>query len=470
MIPRWNYYNELSPYCCAWLRNLIGAGLLPPGEVDERPIQEVQPEDLSEFAQCHFFAGIGGWPLALRLAGWPDARPIWTGSCPCQPFSVAGRRKGTSDTRHLWPDFFRLIRAGNPGVVMGEQVAGAAGYAWLRGVGSDLEEEGYTWRAVDIPACSVGAPQIRNRLYWVAYPKIQPQREPEHEVRPYSRPDSWPDLGRAMPGHGGLANCRQPGLPPSQPSPLPGAGRGEEGGTAGQHGGTSSGLVQPPEHGWGEGGPRDEVHSGRHAPTGPSGTDGGVDNPNQGRHGIKKEKILPGRSSVEPDSRVDLTPSPRLIPRGCSEVEEVWGEARGFQPERRGGDGSGGLVRPHNPQRGPVQPQGDNFGREETGRFQGHGNPERPSRGPWDGYLLIGPDPSGKYRRVGCAGVYLRGLDHGVPILLDGLSPEGPLPLLLKGEVNRVGKLTALGNAIVPPLAVEVIAAWMDTHPYPPGP
>ena len=162
------YYNEIEPYAAEWLRNLIKAGLIPDGEVDTRSIVDVSADDLRSYTQCHFFAGIGGWAHALRLAGWPDDRPIWTGSCPCQPFSVAGKGLGTDDPRHLWPHFFRLIRARRPPLVMGEQVAGAAGYGWFDGVAADLEAENYISRAVDIPACSVDAPHIRSRLYWVA--------------------------------------------------------------------------------------------------------------------------------------------------------------------------------------------------------------------------------------------------------------------------------------------------------------
>jgi DNA (cytosine-5)-methyltransferase 1 len=162
------YYNEIEPYAAEWLRNLIKAGLIPDGEVDTRSIVDVSADDLRSFTQCHFFAGIGGWAHALRLAGWPDDRPIWTGSCPCQPFSVAGKQLGTDDPRHLWPHFFRLIRAVRPPVVMGEQVSGAAGYGWFDGVIADLESEDYASRAVDIPACAVNAPHIRSRLYWVA--------------------------------------------------------------------------------------------------------------------------------------------------------------------------------------------------------------------------------------------------------------------------------------------------------------
>jgi DNA (cytosine-5)-methyltransferase 1 len=162
------YYNEIDLYAAEWLRNLIKAGHIPHGEVDTRSIVDVQPSDLAGYTQCHFFAGIGGWGLALRLAGWPDDRPVWTGSCPCQPFSVAGKRAGTEDSRHLWPNFYNLIAASRPPVVMGEQVAGAAGYGWLDGVVVDLETEGYSCGAVDIPACAVNAPHIRQRIYWVA--------------------------------------------------------------------------------------------------------------------------------------------------------------------------------------------------------------------------------------------------------------------------------------------------------------
>jgi DNA (cytosine-5)-methyltransferase 1 len=163
-----NYYNEIDLFAAEWLRNLIKKGLIPDGEIDTRSISDVAPNDLAGFTQCHFFAGIAGWSHALRLAGWPDDRPIWTGSCPCQPFSVAGKGKGTADERHLWPVFFNLIRECRPPVVMGEQVSGKAGYGWLDGVRFDLEAEDYACRGVDIPACAVDAPHIRQRLYWVA--------------------------------------------------------------------------------------------------------------------------------------------------------------------------------------------------------------------------------------------------------------------------------------------------------------
>ena len=162
------YYNEIEPYPAQWLRNLIKAGRIPDGEVDERSIVDVRPEDLRGFDQCHFFAGVAGWSRALQLAGWPDDRPVWTGSCPCQPFSVAGRGKGTADERHLWPEFYRLIRECKPAIVIGEQVASRAGREWLSGVFADLEGVGYAGAGADLCAAGVGAPHIRQRLYWVA--------------------------------------------------------------------------------------------------------------------------------------------------------------------------------------------------------------------------------------------------------------------------------------------------------------
>lgn len=162
------YYNEIEPFAAQWLRNLINARLIAPGEVDTRSIVDVRSDDLDGFTQCHFFAGIGGWSYALRLAGWPDDRPVWTGSCPCQPFSVAGKGLGVSDERHLWPVFRDLIRACRPAVVMGEQVAAAAGRDWLATVRADLEALGYEVGAADLCAASVGAPHIRQRLWFVA--------------------------------------------------------------------------------------------------------------------------------------------------------------------------------------------------------------------------------------------------------------------------------------------------------------
>lgn len=163
-----NYYNELDPKCAAWLRELIKAGLIPDGKVDERSITDVCSRDLHDFTQCHFFAGIGGWPYALKLAGWPTARPVWTGSCPCQPFSCAGKRKGTDDSRHLWPSWFNLIRECRPSICFGEQVASKDALGWLDGVFADLEVQDYACGASDMCAAGVGAPHIRQRLCWLA--------------------------------------------------------------------------------------------------------------------------------------------------------------------------------------------------------------------------------------------------------------------------------------------------------------
>jgi DNA (cytosine-5)-methyltransferase 1 len=161
------YYNEHDPFAAAWLRELIAAGHIAPGEVDERSIEDVTPNDLAGFVQCHFFAGIGIWslPSDSRLG---DDEPIWTGSCPCQPFSAAGKGGGFDDERHLWPAFHWLIEQSAPAIVLGEQVASQDGLAWLNLVSADLEATGYAFGAVDTCAAGFGAPHIRQRLYWMA--------------------------------------------------------------------------------------------------------------------------------------------------------------------------------------------------------------------------------------------------------------------------------------------------------------
>ena len=153
-------FNELDPVACAVLRHCYE------GNVLERSIKDLKSEDVAGYERVHFFAGAGLWEVACEIAGWVG--PIWTGSCPCQPFSVAGKGAGTDDPRHLWPDMFRLIDGCRPRICVGEQVGGKAGYGWLDGVRADLESIGYACWAVDIPACAIDAPHRRNRIYWVA--------------------------------------------------------------------------------------------------------------------------------------------------------------------------------------------------------------------------------------------------------------------------------------------------------------
>lgn len=161
------FYNEPDPYAAQWLRNLIAAGHIAPGVVDERPIQEIEAWELAGFTQCHFFAGIGIWSHALRRAGWPDDLPIWTGSCPCQPFSAAGQRKGISDERHLWPTWFNLIEQCKPPIVVGEQVASKDGLGWLDLVSTDMESADYSFGTSDLCAAGFGEAHLRQRLYFV---------------------------------------------------------------------------------------------------------------------------------------------------------------------------------------------------------------------------------------------------------------------------------------------------------------
>ncbi len=165
-------YNELDAFPAAWMRELIAQGHIAPGVVNERSIADLTAADVAGPGQRHFFAGIGVWSYALRLAGVHDDANIWTGSCPCQPFSGAGKRGGFDDERHLWPVWFNLIRECRPAIVFGEQVASPDGLTWLDAVSSDLEGEGYAFAAADLCAAGVGAPHIRQRLYFVAYASV----------------------------------------------------------------------------------------------------------------------------------------------------------------------------------------------------------------------------------------------------------------------------------------------------------
>jgi DNA (cytosine-5)-methyltransferase 1 len=208
------YYSEHDAGAAAWLRELIADGQIPAGHVDDRDILDVCPNDLAGYTHCHFFAGIGGWALALRLAGWPDNRPVWTGSCPCQSFSAAGAGRGFVDERHLWPAWFDLIARCRPPVVFGEQVEAAIGHGWLDLVQDDLEGIGYAVAPVGLPAACIGAPHARQRLWFVADTgwtdtdrcegdwrdirvSIRRQRgEKDHEAIPHPPRSLWADQPR----------------------------------------------------------------------------------------------------------------------------------------------------------------------------------------------------------------------------------------------------------------------------------
>ena len=166
------YYNDNSLEAVRWLQWLQLYAAIAPGRLDSRSIHDVRPEDLEGVTRAHFFAGIAGWDYALQLARWPEDRPIWTASLPCQPFSVAGQQRGTEDERHLWPVFRDLVAQCRPAALFGEQVSSPAGRSWLASVQTDLEALGYSTAAADLCAAGIGAPHVRQRLYWVAYNEV----------------------------------------------------------------------------------------------------------------------------------------------------------------------------------------------------------------------------------------------------------------------------------------------------------
>ena len=234
-----HYYNEFDPRAAAWLRELMKAGEIPQGTVDETPIQEVDAANLAGYGQHHFFTGISGWPRALKLAGWPESRHVLTGSPPCQPFSAAGKGKGKDDPRDLWGHFYRLIRDLEPRIVFFEQVEAAIKkHGWLDRVHSDLARCGYTvWQAV-LPACSVGAPHIRHRLFGAAHAQCsQRGANGQCDAETSRRQQETTELrGSGQHGFvaedggiGGLDNTRPSGQSPPECGDLREPGRREEG-------------------------------------------------------------------------------------------------------------------------------------------------------------------------------------------------------------------------------------------------
>ncbi|MFG1260056.1 DNA cytosine methyltransferase [Xanthobacter flavus] len=405
---KWAYYNEIDPFAAAWIRNLIDAGLVMDGEVDERSIVDVAPDDVRGFLRAHFFAGIAGWDYALRLAGWPDDRPVWTGSCPCQPFSAAGKGGGFADERHLWPAWHHLIRERRPAVVFGEQVASKDGLGWLDLVQADLEGSGYACGAADLCAAGIGAPHIRQRQWWVGERLADPQSAGRREQSGnFSRAAAAREgkVARQGNGHalgadrtvGRLVNGVGAGL----------EGHGVRSGAAPGHG---EGAVRPAPETGEFGRVADALRDGAgHGP----GCGVGAQAAPDGRDGCLQGERL--RSGVE-SAFCGLADAERERVRPCGQ-----GGARGTPPALQGGHGEREWLWP-----------------DAGASHDDVGAGPRPVNGLWrDADWLFCRD--GKWRPVE-PGTFP--LAHGVP--------------------GRVGRLRAYGNAIVPQVAAEFIRAYLE--------
>lgn len=376
------YYNEHDPFAAAWLRNLIADGLIAPGDVDTRDVRAVQPADLAGYTQHHFFAGIGGWSYALRLAGWPDDRSVWTGSCPCQPFSAAGKGKGFDDERHLWPAWFRLIRECRPPVVFGEQVSSPNGLAWLDTVSADLEAEAYALGALDLCAAGVGAPHARQRLYFVADTTSSGRRQGGKRRVPTGQGSERPE-GRRDRADGRTAT-EPSGLCAPRAVADPAGPRRRGRSVRSQHRGGQAPLC---------------AHDARRT--------AGARQPERGCAGSLADALRERRQGDKRRARTGQQPLPA---RGS-----VVGHAA-----------SAGLALGSEP---PA--------RQGTLRLEG---PSAPAASHWSDVVWL-PCLDGRVRPAP-AGVFP--LAHGVP--------------------NRVGTLRGAGNAIVPQIAAEFIAAYMEVR------
>lgn len=399
------YYNENDKFAAAWLRELMTDGLIPQGDIDTRSIEDVRGEDVREYDQCHFFAGIGGWAYALNLAGWRG--PVWTGSCPCQPFSAAGKRQGVNDKRHLWPQFHRLISERRPPVVFGEQVASKDGRLWLAGVRSDLEALGYGVGAADLCAAGVGAPHIRQRLYWVA----DAGRE---------RSAGWRnirDVEQASIGDESARWKRQRVWDTADDSGTVGwvadADEGQRRGLSDRQGRIIDGS------------PRRRQQSDRELE--PSGTDGGVADSEHAERWPEREANGDAHGRNGFGRRSDV-----------SGVADADGRGEGHRDLQRGGQHG------QQPQDGGA---GERMGDADTARL-----PERERDGRVQRETLESSTRQTSWSRgsfIDCADGKARRIESGIFPLAHGVP-------------NRVGTLRGAGNAIVPQVAAEFVLAYKE--------
>ena len=406
------YFNEHDAFAAAWLRELW-----PDATIDSRSIVDVSVADVSGFDRAHFFGGIGGWQYALELAGWDSTRPVWTGSCPCQPFSVAGKGRGTDDERHLWPEMRRLIGECRPPVIFGEQVASAAGREWLAGVRADLEALGYAIGAADLCAAGVGAPHLRQRLYWVAQ-------------------SDYAERGQVGIDRQDVVNGRNAGRPETHREPR---ARCEVCGVA---------VAGHERQGRGVHGPGEGAHadgSGASSELGGSSSSRGV-------------AYCDGEGCGECGERHSDTSAGESASRGNDACR--CREAGGMEYPSSRGLGIDGRA-PGNAGHSDEPEQADGLGDSDDPRSQGRGLDPREhadERAPWSSMSTV-PCADGKARRVEPS---IQPLVAGLPkAMVRGRDPREPFDANATAEA-RVGRLRGYGNAIVPQLAATFIRAFLE--------
>ena len=434
-----NYYNEFDPFAAEWLENLITEGLIPDGKVDRRSIIEVSPDDIRGFTQVHFFCGIGGWPLALRLAGWPDDRPVGTGSCPCQPYSVAGEGTSEKDERHLWPDMFRLVKESGIDVWFGEQVENAIGHGWLDGIQRDLEGEDFA-----VGHCVLGAHSIHTQTNEIGIRLREAVAEDLGEVQADRFYEWWVDSGN-------YARYDSTGGSPQKRQRLFWVGARDVHKLDDSRGEQSEGANEQPEY-------CDAAdRCGKTDRTGGTGTSYDVEHAeSDGRHERGAESggrgIIGGCSvDVMADSnRQRLTG--RKESHGIEERSEFDASRR---PDIGGCGGCDSMVNPIDA--GPQGYAGDGSHSDESGRIRTNETGSVAASSPWSDYRIANCI-DGQSRRVGRS---VFPLVNGIPRGMGSGIPE--LGKLVKSaRNNRVGRLKGFGNAIVPQVAAEFIKAFVE--------
>jgi DNA (cytosine-5)-methyltransferase 1 len=426
-------YNDIEPFVLEWTNNLMEAGLVSPGKVDGRPIQMLEPEDLMGYERVHFFSGCAGWELALNLSGWTG--PVWSGSCPCQPFSAAGKRKGKQDERHLWPEFFRLISAVRPPIVIGEQVASKDGLAWLDGVQDDFERAHYAFWAVDLSAASYGLPHIRQRLYWGAYRLDDANRERPEESKSQDSPGGQCGIRQLVQGsrgtYSGLAHSECPGIW------MPGhrENGAETSGVQGEDG--------ERERLWTDTGSGSNAECGRMAHS---------DEPQLQREPRPWEQPLQEQDRGTSDRRLGHTSGPRLQERGSQRgVQSGTGEPPKGETTELSSAGLAPILLGYSGSHEPI--------REQEGRALNGGT--------CASFIQC---RDGKTRRIS-AQPGDEPLAYALPLKLGPLLPRleklaggtaGAKRLAREFRRNRTGRLKAYGNSLAIPCAVAFLKAFQS--------